>query len=154
MKTSKLVTIILAAVVGSLAAGSAAAWYLLPRLQGGDSAAAAPQSRKTDLRSNKYVSLEKVIVMLHAPEDPVPHYLAVDVVFTTPEKEAKIMQDQLPLLRSVTVEALSGLPMQTAQGLTVPQLAEQLNTAYKAVYANDRKGSPFTEAKIAKLIIE
>lgn len=157
MKTSKLVIIILAAVIGSLAAGGAAAWYLLPRNQAADSGEtekAPPPPPKTDLRANKYVSLEKVIVMLQSEDDPVPHYLALDVVFTTPEKESKVMQDQLPLLRSVTVETLSGLSMQAAQALSVPELASLLNGAYRAVYANDLKGTPFTDAKIGKLIIE
>lgn len=132
-------------------------WWLLQKQIAVASATAAdePARQPIDTRAFKYVSMDKVIVMLrNAAGEPVSHYLALDLVFMTPLESERITRDHLPLLRSVAVKALSDLTMEAASQLTVEQLARQINEAYEQTYANDPKGKPFAEAMISKLIIE
>lgn len=169
MKTSKLIVIVALAGLSSVSVGGAATWWVLkPHLedkagdvqdapksgtQGG--AAAQSSAAVTDTRAFRYISLDKVIVMLrNTAGEPVSHYLAMDLVFMSPIESEKVTRDHLPLLRSVTVKALSQLTMDTASHLTVEQLTRQINDAYSQTYANDRQGKPFAEAMISKLIIE
>ncbi len=86
--------------------------------------------------------------------DPMSHYLALDLVFVTPIEAEKITKDHLPLLRSVTVEELSELTLQSASRLTVEELSARINEAFTRTYAGDVDGKPFVEAMIGKLIIE
>src|SRR5437868_5788007 len=149
MKTSKLIIVVALAGLSSVAVGGAATWWMLkPHLQGkgGAQAAevgAAPTSGAqggvatqqapvvTDTRAYRYISLDKVIVMLrNTAGEPVSHYLALDLVFMSPNESEKVTRDHLPLLRSVAVKALSQLTMETASHLTVEQLTQQINEAY------------------------
>jgi flagellar FliL protein len=142
---------LLGLLLAGAGAGGAAAWYLLrPQL-----ARAATAEPTTDTRNFKYVSLDKVIVMLrdHAGQ-PLDHYLAVDLVFKTSEEDEKVIKEHLPLLRSVAVKALSAYPMDQARQMNIDQFAEALNKAFNASYAHDRHPKPFEEAMIGKLIIE
>lgn len=153
MKTSKLM--IGVALVGLLSVGAGGAatwWFLRPQTA---AAAVTPAPAVTDTRAYKYVSLDKVIVMLrNTAGEPVSHYLALDLVFMSPVESEKVTRDHLPLLRSVTVKALSELSMEKASHLTVDELTQLINDAYTQTYANDRAGKPFAEAMIGKLIIE
>lgn len=156
MKASKV--ILLAAVIGlfCVSAGGATTWWLLKQQTAPTVAeeTAAPE-KVIDTRAFKYVSLDKVIVMLRNAEgEPVSHYIALDLVFMTPIEAERITKDHLPLLRSVTVKALSQLTMETASHLTVEQLTAQINDAFGQTYASDPQGKPFSEAMISKLIIE
>lgn len=120
-------------------------------------AAQAPQAKKADgaKRPNRYVTLDKVIVMLRrGPNDASPHYLAADLVLATTDDKERTAKEHLPLLRSVAVRALSGYAMPAAAELTVEQYAEQLNKTFDASYARDRVEKPFSEVMISKLIIE
>jgi flagellar FliL protein len=162
MKTSRLIGIVAIATLLTVSAVGAAAWFVLkPQLswQGKTSAAgtAGKPSKEisVDTRAYRYVSMEKVIVMLrNTAGEPVSHYLAIDVVFMTPNSSEKVAREHLPLLRSVTVKALSQLTMDTASHLTVEELTQQINAAYTQAYVHDAEGKPFTEAMISKLIIE
>lgn len=153
MKTSKIVTIAVLVGLFSVAGGGAATWWVL-KSKHGASAAAAPVAQP-DSRAFRYVPLDKVIVMLRNPAgEPVSHYLALDLVFMSPIETEKVTRDHLPLLRSVTLKALSALTMETASRLTVDELTAQINAAYASTYANDLQGKPFAAAMIGKLIIE
>lgn len=133
----------------ALTAGGAGTWWLL----GHPGWTPAPPSE--DTRAYKYLSLEKIIVMLRkADGEAASHYLAVDLVFKTPSESEKVTRDHLPLLRSVTVKALSNITMEDARRATVDELTRRINAAFAEVYANDRAGKPFAEAMIGKLIIE
>jgi flagellar FliL protein len=149
---SKSKTIISFAAVALVSAGLAggAAWWFVPRTPG------APAARKPEPKKpSKYVTLDKVIVMLRrAPNDTEPHYLSADLVLATTDDKEKQAKEHLPLLRSIAVRALSGYTLPAASALTVEQYAEQLNRAFDAGYARERLDKPFTEVMIGKLIIE
>lgn len=151
MKKSRLILII--ALVGLLMAGAGggAAWWFTKRA----GPSAAPAKPVYDKKLYKYVSLEKVIVMLrNRAGDPMSHYLAVDLVFKAEAEKERTVKEHLPLLRSVAVSALSVYPLDKAQGMTIDQLAADLNAAFQANYEKDNHEKPFIEAMIGKLIIE
>lgn len=135
---------------GALAAG--AVWrYSQP------AAAHALLSKKSDnaKRPNRFVTLDKVIVMLRrGPHDTGPHYLAADLVLATTDDKERTTKEHLPLLRSVAVRALSSYAMPSAAEMTVEQYAAALNKTFDASYARDHAEKPFSEVMIAKLIIE
>ena len=154
MKTSRLIAVVAVAGLVCIGAGGGAMWWVLKRPTQ-TTQARAEAVVMTDTRAYAYVSLDKVIVMLrNAAGEPVSHYLALDVVFMTPSASERTTRAHLPLLRSVTVNALSELTMQVASRLTVQELTQQINEAYSRTYANDRVGKPFVEAMISRLIIE
>jgi flagellar FliL protein len=154
MKTSRLIAVVAVAGLLCIGAGGGVMWWVLQR-SSPTAGAPAESVVMTDTRAYAYVSLDKVIVMLrNAAGDPVSHYLALDVVFMTPAGSERTTRAHLPLLRSVTVNALSELTMQVASRLTVEELTQQINEAYSRAYANDRGGKPFAEAMISRLIIE
>lgn len=137
--------------IACAAAGSAATWYLVhARLPDGHRTPA-----EADVRAYRYVSLDKIIVMLRGTEgEPVSHFLAVDLVFKTPQETERVTREQLPLLRSVVVSALSNYTLERVRQMTLEELAGVINAAFTQAYASDRAGKPFTEAMISKLIIE
>jgi len=156
MKTSRLIAVIAVAGLLCIGAGGGVMWWVLQRpAQASQAQGQAKAAVMTDTRAYAYVSLDKVIVMLrNVAGEPVSHYLALDVVFMTPAGSERTTRAHLPLLRSVTVNALSELTMQVASRLTVEELTQQINEAYSQAYANDRGGKPFAEAMISRLIIE
>lgn len=139
-----------ALVSGALAAG--AMWRFSQ-----PAAPRAPLAKKSEpaKRANRYVTLDKVIVMLRrGPRDTGPHYLAADLVLATTDEKERTTKEHLPMLRSVAVRALSGYAMPAAAEMTVEQYAEQLNKTFEASYAKDKIEKPFSEVMISKLIIE
>jgi flagellar FliL protein len=154
MKNMKLVVAV--GVVALLAAGAAGGtmWYL-GRPAAGDAAHSAHEEKAADVKPAKYLTLDKVIVMLRRnPGDAVSHYLSADLVVSTTADKEKECKEHLPLLRSVAVKALSGLPMAKAESMSIEQFAEELNKAFEATYARDKRERPFTEVMIGKLILE
>jgi flagellar FliL protein len=151
MTKGKLIAIIAGAVLLTAGAAGGGFWWWQ---RGHSTEAKAPPPPKPS--TFRYVSLDKVIVMLRSQAgDPLSHYMAVDVVFKADDAvKEKAVKDQLPLLRSVTVKALSEFTLEKAGGLTIEQLTTEVNTAYKARYAADSIEQPFAEALISKLIIE
>ncbi len=164
---TKLIGVI--AVVALLAAGGAGAavWWL--KADGTKTAATAagadaahggkdakdPKDDGKPAPDYKYVTLDKVLVMLRGPNgSAVSHYMAVDIVFKTLPEQEKRTKDHLPLLRTVAVKALSTHTVESAQAMSVEQFAQLLNQAYAESYAADRRDAPFAEALIGKLIIE
>lgn len=147
MKSVKRIVVLTALGIAALGAGGGTVWWVM---------APHPESPKaTDTRDYKYLSLDKVIVMLRkADGEAASHYLAVDLVLKTPNDGEKVTRDHLPLLRSVTVKALSNITIEDASRATVDELTKTINKAFAQTYASDRAGKPFTEAMIAKLIIE
>lgn len=119
-------------------------------------ASAAPtERREAEHGPYKYISLDKVIVMLRGKDgEPVSHYLAMDLVFKTREGQEKTVKDHLPLLRSVTVKSLSAYTMEKASLMTIDQFAADINRAFTESYKVEQHDKPFTEAMISKLIIE
>jgi flagellar FliL protein len=159
--------VIVAVLTGAIGAG--AAWLGL-RTRAGTAAQAAAASGAAkapaatvaaapapvvDTRELKYVTLEKVIVMLRREAtDPITHYMAIDLVFKTPVDEERTTKEHLPMLRSVAVKALSTYTFETASPMTIDQFAVEINRAFSESYAHEHREKPFSEAMIGKLIIE
>lgn len=151
MKKSKLIVIAVLAVVLTAGAGAGGVWWWKSRHA--DTAEAPPPKPKPS--TFRYVTLDKIIVMLRSQAgDPLAHYMAVDLVFQADLAQEKAVKDQLPLLRSVAVKALSEYTLDKASALSIEQLATELNAAYQARYKADGIEQPFAEVMIGKLIIE
>ncbi|MFZ6647540.1 flagellar basal body-associated FliL family protein [Undibacterium sp. TJN25] len=142
--------------VGLLAGGGAAAamWWSMPKPAAASPAAAAAKLA-ADTKVYKYLSLEKVVVMLRrSPGETVTHYMSTDLVIKVAEDKEKITKEHLPLLRSIAVKSLSSFPMEKAEYMTVDQFATEINRAFTENYARDHHEKPFAEVMIGKLIIE
>jgi len=154
---NKKIVIALAAVavLGAAVAGGAV-WFLS---KGGDKPEAAAEAKKKeekkDTKPAKYLTVDKVIIMLkHQPNETASHYMSADLVVTTDEKHEKEAKEHLPLLRSIAVKTLSNLSMAEANQMTIDQYAAQLNKAFDAEYEHDGREKPFSEVLIGKLIVE
>ncbi len=159
MSFGKIVAALLGVTVLALGLGAGATWWFMKGGTAISSAEAAPvpkeEEPEPDDRVYKYVSLEKVIVMLRGVEgEPAPHYLALDLVFKTPEESERTTREQLPLLRSLAVKELSTLTMDRAGKMTVEELTATMDQAFATKYAKDRAERPFTDVMIGKLIVE
>jgi len=114
-----------------------------------------PAAKEPDKRPAKYVSLDKVIVMLRrSPGDATAHYLAMDLVLKTAGEDEKLTKDHLPMLRSVAVRALADYTAEQAGAMTIDQVAGVVEDAYAKAYEQDRRERPFSQALIGKLIVE
>lgn len=153
---TKIQKLLIGGVLALLVVGGAgaAAWWKFK----GPAAHGTPEEKAeapTDPIEYKYITLDKVIVMLRNGEGETgSHYLAVDLVFKTPPKSEKLTKEHLPLLRSVAVRSLSSQTRAQATAMTVDQLSERLNKAYTEAYQNEHHDKPFTEVMIGKLIVE
>lgn len=154
MKNMKMIiAFVVVAVIGAGVAGGAV-WYLSRGASAG-AAEAKKAERHDDGKPPKYLTVEKVIIMLkRSPGDTATHYISADLVITTNEEKEKVAKEQLPMLRSVAVRTLSALPLATAQNMTIDQYAAELNKAYDETYAHDKRDKPFSEVMIGKLILE
>ena len=147
---SKLIIAIAAVAVLAAAAGGGAMWYTSTTAGAAVAAKPAPETKLT-----KYVTLDKVIVMLRrAPAEQATHYLSVDLVLATTAADEKATKEQLPLLRSIVVSALSARTMAEASAMTVDQYAAELNKVFDANYAKENHIKPFSQVMVGKLIIE
>jgi flagellar FliL protein len=150
----KLIITVAAAALLSAAAAGGAAWWLLPKPQAVGREAKKVEA-EVDKKLLKYVTLDKVIVMLRrSPNEAEAHYMSTDLVLATTLDKEKHLKEHLPLLRSIAVRALAGYTMAAASQMTVEQFAEQLNKTFNASYAKERLEKPFSEVMIGKLIIE
>ena len=147
---SKLIIAIAAVAVLAAAAAGGAMWYTSTTAGAAVAAKPAPETKLT-----KYVTLDKVIVMLRrAPAEQATHYLSVDLVLATTAEGEKATKEQLPLLRSIAVSALSARTMAEASAMTVDQYAAELNKVFNANYAKENHIKPFSDVMVGKLIIE
>lgn len=153
-KTQRILVGVAAALL-TAGAGAGAAWYGLRASSADPAAEAAAAREEAEKHPPKYVSLEKVIVMLRRETgETMSHYMAVDLVFKTAEKTERTTRDHLPMLRSVAVRALSTLTAARAGAMTVDDLAAEVSRAYAETYAAEKREQPFTDVMIGKLIIE
>jgi flagellar protein FliL len=138
------------------AAGAAATWWGLgAKAESHKRENKSAEKPEVDTTVQKYVSLEKVIVMLRRKNgETVPHYLAADLVFKTTEDKEKLIKSHLPMLRSEAVQALSAYSMEKAEAMTVGEFAVEIDRVLVARYVRDRQVKPFSEVMIGKLIIE
>jgi flagellar FliL protein len=155
-KLKMMIGVVAVLLVGAGAAGGAMWWMQSQEAAPGAAVAAkaAPKKEKSDAPA-KYVTLDKVIVMLkRAPNEGTTHYLSADLVLATDAKGEKPTKEHLPLLRAVAVRALSGYTLAQASSMTVEQVAEQLNKTFDASYESEGRKKPFGEVMIGKLIVE
>jgi flagellar FliL protein len=151
MKTTTTIFAFAGVALLSAALAGGAMW----RYGHAPAAASAASKPLPPKKPTKYVTLDKVIVMLRrAPTDTEAHYLAAELVLATTEEKERQTKEHLPLLRSLAVRALSGFAMPAASSMTVEQYAELLNRSFDASYARERLEKPFNEVMIGKLIIE
>jgi flagellar FliL protein len=150
---TKMISAFAGVALLSAAIAGGAAWWLIPKVA--TPAGAAPKKVEVSKKPPKYITLDKVIVMLRrGPAEGETHYLSADLVLATTDDKEKNAKEHLPLLRSIAVRALSGYTLQVASSMTVEQYAEQLNKSFDANYANERLEKPFSRVMIGKLIIE
>ncbi len=158
MKTkSKLIAVIAGVALLAASGAGAAVWWMQSHRAhpAGDAKAEAPKEEVKPAPDYKYVTLDKVLVMLRGPNgSAVSHYMAVDIVFKALPEQEKRTKEHLPLLRTVAVKALSVHTVESASAMSVEDFALLLNKAYQASYAAERREPPFAEALIGKLIIE
>ena len=148
----KLIIAFAGVALAAAAAAGGAMWYLAPAPAAANEAAARPAPER---KPTRYVTLDKVIVMLRrAPNEAAAHYLAVDLVLATTPAQEKDTREHLPLLRSVAVSALSARSLGEASAMTVDQVAAELNRVFDASYAKENHIKPFSEVMVGKLIIE
>jgi flagellar FliL protein len=155
MSKMKTIIAIAGAVILSAAGAGGAVWWFMPKPATAAGAEKKEAEKPKEAKPVKYVTLDKVIVMLRrAPNEAESHYLSTDLVLaTSPEKE-KETKENLPLLRSLAVRTLSNYTMAEASTMTVEKYAEQLNHSFNANYAHTHAEKPFEEVMIGKLIIE
>lgn len=147
---AKLIIAFAGVAIAAAAAAGGAMWYMNPAPAAGAAAKPAPEKKPT-----KYVTLDKVIVMLRrSPAEQAAHYLSVDLVLATTPEQEKETKEHLPLLRSIAVSALSARSMAEASAMTVDQYAAELNKVFDANYAKENHVKPFSEVMVGKLIIE
>lgn len=152
MKPTKKQATVLFALAGTLILAGGLTWRYLGPQTTGSADASRPAA---EVRSYKYISLDKVIVMLRGQAgEPMTHYLAVDLVFKTPHEQEKIAKDHLPMLRTVAVKALSNYTLESAAMMSIDQFTAAINRAYSESYAREQAEKPFAEVMIGKLIIE
>jgi flagellar FliL protein len=149
----KLILAFAGVALAAAAAAGGAMWYMNPApVKGAQVEAPKPEPEK---KLTKYVTLDKVIVMLRrAPNEPVAHYLSVDLVLATTPEQEKDTQAHLPLLRSIVVSTLSARTLAEASAMSVDQYAQELNKTFDANYAKENHVKPFSEVMVGKLIIE
>jgi len=149
---AKLIIAFAGVALAAAAAAGGAIWYMKPAPAAAGEVAAKPAPEK---KLTKYVTLDKVIVMLRrSPSEQAAHYLSVDLVLATSPEDEKTAKEHLPLLRTIAVSALSSRTLAQASSMTVDQYAAELNKTFNASYEKDNNVKPFTEVMIGKLIIE
>jgi flagellar FliL protein len=156
MSKMKTIIAIAGAVIVSAAGAGGAVWWFMPKPATAAGAAKKAEADKPkEGKPLKYVTLDKVIVMLRrGPDDADTHYLSTDLVLSTEASKEKETKENLPLLRSLAVRTLSAYTMKEAAGMTVEQYAEQLNKSFDANYEHEHTEKPFVQVMIGKLIIE
>ena len=154
----KMILGVFAVVLVSAGAAGGAMWWMKSQeaAPGAQKVAhAEPKKEKKSDKPVKYVTLDKVIVMLkRGPNEATAHYLSTDLVLATDEEGEKPTKDHLPLLRAIAVRSLSAYTLAEASAMSVEQYAAQLNKTFSASYASEEREKPFGEVMIGKLIVE
>ncbi|WP_256079425.1 flagellar basal body-associated FliL family protein [Massilia sp. YIM B04103] len=159
MKNMKLVIALVGVAVLAAAVAGGAVWYMGKGAANAATPAASAHAKaeppRGDGKPPKYLTVDKVIVMLRkAPGDAVPHYMSADLVVATTAEKEKEAKEHLPLLRSIAVKSLSALPMAKAETMSIDQFAEELNKAFDETYEKERLEKPFNNVMIGKMILE
>ena len=150
-----MIIAIVGAVIVSAAGAGGAVWWFMPKPAAAAGAEKKEAEKPKEGKPVKYVTLDKVIVMLRrGPNDASSHYLSTDLVLVTAPEKEKETKEHLPLLRSLAVRTLSSYTMDEASTMTVEKYAEELNHSFNANYEQQHTEKPFEQVMIGKLIIE
>jgi flagellar FliL protein len=153
-KMKKIIAIAGAVIICAAGAGGAV-WWFMPKPATAAGTAKKEAEPPKEAKAVKYVTLDKVIVMLRrGPNETESHYLSTDLVLATDPAKEKETKEHLPLLRSLAVRTLSSYTLAEASAMTVEKYAEQLNHSFNADYERTHTEKPFAEVMIGKLIIE
>jgi len=153
--SKKTIIAIVGAVILSAAGAGGAVWWFMPKPAAAAGAEKKEAEKPKEAKPMKYVTLDKVIVMLRrGPDETEAHYLSTDLVLATEHAKEKETKENLPLIRSLAVRTLSSYTMAEASNMTVDKYAEKLNHAFDANYEHEHTEKPFAEVMIGKLIIE
>jgi flagellar FliL protein len=108
----KSIVAIACAVIVSAAGAGAAVWWFMPKPRRPAWKRRPKRTSRSDGKPLKYVTLEKVIVMLRrGPGEAEIHYLSTDLVLSVEAAKEKETKENLPLLRSLAVRTLSAYTM-------------------------------------------
>ncbi|MXR35818.1 flagellar basal body-associated FliL family protein [Craterilacuibacter sinensis] len=140
---------VVAALVAVLAGGGGMYFWM-----GASAHAKAAEPAAPVVKDGRFVSLDKVIVMLKGSEGASQQFMAIDLVFRTSDKQEAEVKAQLPFFRSIAVRSLSQLGAAQASSMSVDAFQQRLAQAYKATFAGEGRPMPFSEVMVAKLIIE
>ncbi|SUA90096.1 flagellar basal body-associated protein FliL [Pandoraea pulmonicola] len=148
-------TRVMVGLVLAIAGAAAGGFWVYARSVAHDDGAAAQESLAAD--PYKYVGVEKIVVMLK-PDNETDvreiHYAALDIILkSAPEKEASV-REQLPLLSSIAVKAVSGQTLESIRNMSIDDLSCKINAAFTESYRHRNVEQPFVTAMIGKLLVE
>ncbi|AKE05347.1 flagellar basal body protein [Burkholderia sp. AU29985] len=134
-----------------MALGGAGAAVLLT---GGQFGGTAAPKAAADVDTARYVSLDKLVVMLKADGAARPRYMSIDLVFTAAtEKSEKRVREQLPLLRALSYQALSEYSAADVLRMRPTDMSDRLNGAFAAAFGTE-EARPFTDVLVAKVMVD
>ncbi|MDC7700682.1 flagellar basal body-associated FliL family protein [Vogesella indigofera] len=157
MKSKTVVIFLVSMLLTLLLGGGGTYWWL--QQQGGAAlssplrepvaaVAAEPATPK------RYLTLDKIIVMLREARQDELHYMSIDLVFRTDNEQQAQVKEQLPLLKSIAVRALSQLTRTQAAAMSVDEFQALLLQHYSQAYRKDQQPQPFSDVLVSKLIVE
>ena len=154
MNSKTLVIILLCVIVLVLGAGAAGFWWL--QQQGANHGKAAPvaEAQQEEKKPSRFISQEKIIVMLKGDTPDTQHYMSVDLVFRSNDELLPQAKEQLPYMKSIAVRALSRLTREQATVMTVDDFQLLLMQSYTNTYRKEQATRPFSEVLVSKLIVE
>jgi len=152
MKKNLMVVGVAAAV--AVGVGGATA-FLMARTQSTNTVVLSKNGRLPIDAKARYVSLDKLIVMLRGTEgSPRPRYLVVDLVFSAADgKREKQVREQLPVLRAAAYRALAERTPADMQRMGPVELAVLLRTEYEGAYGGNAS-VPFDQVMVTKVMMD
>ncbi|RRW88808.1 flagellar basal body rod protein [Pandoraea apista] len=141
-----------AAVLAICAAGGA--WAYLSR----KTATAAPVDKY------KYVGIERIVVMLResstnstagtSSSGDASHYVVLSLALKSSDAGAPAIREQALLLRSLTVDALSGYTLEQIRQMNFADITAMINRTFTKSYTSRHVKKPFETAMISQLLVE
>lgn len=151
MKGNLMVAAIAAAVAVGVAGATA---FVMSRNHAPSVISLKPGQLPIDAKA-RYVSLDKLIVMLRGSEGSArPRYLVMDLVFSAADaKHEKQVRDQLPVLRATAYRTLAAHTPADVQRMGPTEFAALLRAEYESAYgAVDRV--PFDQVLVTKVMMD
>jgi len=111
----------------------------------------------------KYVGVERIVVMLRASATDSAaassscsesHYLVLNLVLKSSVAGEPVIREHTLLLRSLTVDALSGYTLEQIRQMDLTAIAVMINRAFTESYTNRHVEKPFETAMISQLLVE